>query len=67
MRWKCSLLTEEELQDMADWIANTVAEKEEEISKPWKAGQDEDELSAENEYIQRCALLNVMRLREALS
>ena len=53
MRWKCSLLTDEELQEMAEWIANSVAEKEEVISKPWKAGQVEEGLSAENEYIQR--------------
>lgn len=53
MRWKCSLLTEEELQELEEWITNSLAEKEEAISKPWKAGQDEGELSAENEYIQR--------------
>ena len=53
MCWKCSLLTDEELQEMAEWIANSVAEKEEVISKPWKAGQVEEGLSVENEYIQR--------------
>ena len=53
MRWKCLLLTEAELEDMNDWIANAVLEKEEELSKPWKTERGEDALSVENEYIQK--------------
>ena len=53
MHWKCSLLTEAELKDMNDWIANTVLKKEEELSKPWKTERGEDVLSVENEYIQK--------------
>jgi hypothetical protein len=57
MRWKCSLLTEEELRDMDEWIANSLSGKKEVFLKPWKATQgEEDELSTENEYIQRYAL-----------
>jgi len=66
MRWKCSSLDEEEIQEMEEWIANNVVEKEQDISKPWKAGEDEDELSAENEYIQRYALLKLIETRDAL-
>ena len=51
MCWKCSLLTEEELHDMEEWIADALSAKKEDISKPWKMGRD-DELSEENEYIQ---------------
>ena len=57
MRWKCSLLTDEERKELQDWIAERVVEKEEEMNRPWRATQDTscaDELSAENEYIQRC-------------
>ena len=56
MRWKCSLLTEEEHEELEDWIASLVVEKEELMRQPWKAGQEEgeDELLAENKYIQRC-------------
>ena len=56
MRWKSSLAIEEQHQEMQDWIANTVLEKEEEISKPWKADEGEDGQSMENEYIQRYTL-----------
>jgi len=58
MRWKCSLLTEEERQEMDDWIARSTAEKKEINSKPWKAVKDDekDELSVENEFIRRCVL-----------
>ena len=66
MHWKCSLLTEEEHQEMEEWIANSVLEKEQDISKPWKAGEDGDELSAENDYIQRYALPNLIFTRDAL-
>ena len=57
MRWKCSQLTEEELRDMDEWIANSLSEKKEERLKPWKAMQGEEtEWSAENEYVQKCIL-----------
>ena len=44
MCWKCLLLTEAELEDMNDWIANAVLRKEEELSKPWKTEHGEDAL-----------------------
>lgn len=55
MRWKCSLLTEEEREELQSWIDDELLEKEEEETHPWRAGQEDgmDELSAENEYIQR--------------
>jgi len=53
MRWKCSLLTQEEIQMLEDWIARSLHTKEEELAKPWTVGEGEDELSKENEYIQR--------------
>ena len=56
MWWKCSLLTDEEHQEHQDWINGHAVEKEEEIQQPWKAmrrGEGVDELSTENEYIQR--------------
>jgi len=55
MRWKCSLLTEEELEDMEDWISDSVVEKEEKITAPWKAGKGGDKLSTKNEFFQRYA------------
>jgi len=51
---------------MEEWIASDVVEKEQDISKPWKAGEGEDELSVENEYIQRYALLKLIETRDAL-
>lgn len=59
MRWKCSLLNEEQLLDMEEWIATKVSEKMEDISKPWTAGSGEDELSKENEYIQAYVFLSL--------
>jgi len=53
MRWKCSLLTQEEIQTLEDWIAESLHTKEEEMMKPWMVGTSEDELSAENKFIQR--------------
>jgi hypothetical protein len=55
MRWKCSLLTEEEQQEHQDWIDEDAVEKEKSMNQPWKALQEvgDDELSAENQYIQR--------------
>ena len=54
MRWKCSLATEEERQKVEEWIATSVLGKEEEILKPWKAEEGDDEQLVENEFIQRC-------------
>lgn len=57
MRWKCSLLNEEEREEINNWISELVLKKEEAAAHPWKVGQDGmDELSAENEYIQRYVL-----------
>jgi len=56
MRWKCSSLTPEEIRTLEDWIADSLHTKEEESLKPWMAGEGGDELSAENEYIQRYVL-----------
>ena len=53
MRWKCSLVTEEERQEMEEWIASSVLGKEEDILKPWKAEEGDNEQSMENEFIQR--------------
>ena len=50
MRWKCSLLTDVERQELQDWIDKKVLEKEEETKQPWKATQ----YTAENDYIQWC-------------
>ena len=56
MRWKCSLLTDEEHQEHQEWINANLLEREEAMKRPWKARQEaegSDELCAENEYIQR--------------
>jgi len=55
MRWKCSLLTETERKEIQSWIDNDTLDKEEKMTRPWKAGQEDgvDDASAENEYIQR--------------
>jgi hypothetical protein len=54
MRWKCSTLTDEVRQEVQDWIDENLLEKEDDVAHPWKAtqGDDEDELVAENRYIQ---------------
>jgi hypothetical protein len=54
MRWKCSLLTDEECQEHQDWITQNLLEREKEEKQPWSAtqGVGEDELTAENKYIQ---------------
>jgi hypothetical protein len=55
MRWKSSLLTDEERQEHQDWIDRELADREEKLKKPWKATADVNasELTAENEYLQR--------------
>ena len=65
MRWKSSLLTDEERKELQDWIGEKVREKEEEMNQPWKATQGAlrtDELSAENEYIQGYVCPCLLRL-----
>ena len=63
MRWKCSLLTDEERKGLEDWILESVIEKKEENARPWKAEVGDDELAAENEYIQRHVVLPSLCLR----
>ena len=55
MRWKYSLLTDEERKELDDWIAEDLMKKEEESKHPWKATRDvdDDELAKENDFIQR--------------
>lgn len=54
MRWKCSLLTDEQSQEHQDWIDRELADREEKLKQPWKATEKAgaDKLSAENQYIQ---------------
>ena len=56
MRWKCSHLTDEERQEHQEWIDQRQLEKDDVLKRPWKAmqGEGDDELVAENSYIQRC-------------
>lgn len=51
---------------MRDWIAKSVHKKEEEVSKPWTAGppDEDDKISAENEYYQRYVLPKAIRTRD---
>lgn len=55
MRWKCSLLNEEEKLELQAWIDDEIAKRWADIQQPWKSLQTEgvDELTAENQYIQR--------------
>lgn len=55
MRWKCSLLAEDELAVLRNWISEQQASKETARSLPWseEAREHGDELFAENSYIQR--------------
>jgi len=55
MRRKCSSLSEEEELDLQAWIDDDVAKKWADIQQPWKSLQtdDVDELTAENQYVQR--------------
>lgn len=54
MRWKCSLLSEDEQRELQEWIDSDIESKWDLIQHPWKAhqGTDEDELTAENRYVQ---------------
>lgn len=62
MRWKCSLLTDEERQEHQDWINQNALEKEKEMKEPWRAmrGEDDDVDTTENEHIQRYASLPLL-------
>lgn len=55
MRWKCSLLTSEELATVQDWIDNNQKLAEKTQALPWsmEAAEHGDDLLAENTYIQR--------------
>jgi hypothetical protein len=55
MRWKCSLLNEQEKLDLQAWVDNDIVKRWEDIQKPWKSLQteDTDELTAENQYVQK--------------
>jgi len=55
MRWKCSLLSEEEKIELQKWIDDDIAKKWADIQQPWKSLQtdDIDEPTAENQYVQR--------------
>ena len=55
MLWKCSTLSEEERRELAEWATENARLRQSELSQPWIVGEDDDELRAENEYIQRCA------------
>ena len=66
MRWKCSLLTDEEREAHHDWIEEDARQRAEEAEKPWKAEGCSSELAAENEFIQRYALLSPLEGRHKL-
>jgi hypothetical protein len=63
MRWKCSLLTDEERQEHQDWIDQRALKEEEEMEQPWKAAEEtgSDELYVENTYIQRLAPSHILQ------
>ena len=52
MKWKVSLLSEEEVKDLEDWNSQQVLRRQEEALKPWLLGDHDDDLYAENAYIQ---------------
>jgi hypothetical protein len=55
MRWKCSLLNEDEKRDLQEWIDNDTQERLEAVQCPWKTSQATgmDDLTAENQYVQK--------------
>lgn len=69
MRWKCSLLTDEERQEHQNWIEEHVLEKEEEIKRPWTATMEKgaEESSTENEYIQKFVICFHFSFNDATS
>lgn len=63
MRWKCSLLTEDESSDLQEWIESDAERKWTDVREPWRALQteDTDELTAENQYVQKYVSSFVLR------
>lgn len=59
MRWKYSKLSDEEKKDLQAWIEEEVERRWDDIQHPWRASKDDevDDLTAENQYIQRCGSL----------
>ena len=59
MRWKCSLLNEDERRQLEEWVENDAQERWEEVKHPWKVKQtqDMDEMTAENRFIQEYVCL----------
>lgn len=60
MRWKCSLLTEDERREVEEWIEKDAQERWDEVRYPWKAMQTQGvgELAAENQYVQKYVYLS---------
>jgi len=56
MRQKCSLLTEDEMDDLQAWIEEDTRQRLEGVQQPWKMGKSKDvsELTAENQHVQTC-------------
>ena len=54
MRWKCSLLGEDEKLKLQAWIDEDLEERLANALEPWRALQSDkvDELTAENQYVQ---------------
>ena len=54
MRWKCSLLSEDERHELQAWTERDVEKKWDAIQHPWRVCKDEevDDLTAENQFIQ---------------
>lgn len=53
MAWKCSLLTKDEAEELKEWNENVTLERQEKLLKPWVSGDCDNDLAAENEFIQR--------------
>lgn len=55
MRWKCSLLSKDGRQELQDWIKCDAEKKWDMIQHPWKSfpGVEEDEITAENQFVQK--------------
>lgn len=55
MRWKCSLLSQDEQRELQEWIKDDERKRWDAIRYPWRALQTTDvsEMTAENQHIQR--------------
>lgn len=54
MRWKCSLLTDDERRDLEVWIEDEAQKRWDATLQPWKVQiKGVDELTAENQYTQK--------------